>query len=178
MHSWKEEFGSFSTSTCDWIPRKEIFMGYNDSTTGEEMVITAIRLAKRYNCKIVGPVRFKPEMVGGTVSFIVECHSLTYRYFYEGGRTNRLHDSEVRDSDIKRYEELFGTRKCLDEGFRKQFWFTDNWDGSIHRYASLRKAKTEAKTQTGVSCCIHESLPYGRGSRIVCFAPASGFTPP
>lgn len=44
--------------------------------------------------------------------------------------------------------------------------------------ASLRKAKTEAKKQTGVSCCIHESLPYGRGSRIVCFAPASGFTPP
>ena len=94
------------------------------------------------------------------------------------GEMNRLHDSEVRDSDIKRYEEQFGTRKCLDEGFRKQFWFTDNWDGSIHRYASLRKAKTEAKKQTGVSCCIHESLPYGRGSRIVCFAPASGFTPP
>ena len=178
MRSWKEEFGSFNTNASGWESRKEISMGYNDETTAEEMVITAIRLAKKYNCKIVGKVKYTPGQVGGPVSFTVECHSLTYRYFYDGGKTNKLHSSEVKESDLVKYEEQFGTRSCVHEGFKKQFWFTDNWNGQVHYYPTLRKAKAAAKRQIGSVCYIYETFPYGRQSKIVCKAPASGVTPP
>ncbi len=178
MRSWREDFGWFSTNARDWQSRKEITMGYSDYMTGEQMVITAIRLAKKYNCRIVDNVKFMPGLVGGTVSFTVECHSQTYRYFYDGGRAYKLHSSEVKQNDLERYREQFGTTECVHVGFKKQYWFTDNWDGHVHYYPSLRKAKEEARKQTGVSCCIYETSPYGRMSRIVCFAPASGSTPP
>lgn len=178
MRSWTEEFGKFYTASADWDARKNICIRYDDNTTGEEMVIMAIRLAKRYNCKIVGRVEFAPGMVSGTVSFVVECHSLTYRYFYEGGKTYKPRPSEVTEKDLQKYEQQFGTRSCVDPCFKKKFWFADNWNGNILEYPTLRKAKKGAKRQTGITCCIHENFPYGRPSKIVCFAPASGFTPP
>lgn len=177
MKSWTEEFGKFYTSSMEWVARKKICIHYNDNTTGEEMVIMAIRLAKRYNCKIVGRVEFSPEMVGGTVSFIVECHSLTYRYFYEHGKTYTLHCSEITEKDLRKYETQFGTRSCVDASFKKSFWFLDNWNNEHYSFPSLKKAKEAARKQIGISCCIHETQPYGRGSRIVCFADASGFIP-
>lgn len=178
MRSWTENFGKFFTNASDWDARKEIVMGYNDDTTGEEMVKKAIRLAKQYNCKIIEKVQFKPAAVGGSVSFVVECHSLTYRYFYDGGKTYHLHNSEVTEKDLQKYEEQFGTRTCSDDSFKHSFWFTDNWNGNIRRYPTLCKTKVAARKQTGASCCIYETQPYGRCSRIVCFQPASGFTPP
>ena len=95
MNSWTEEFGKFVTHAPSWESKKKIYIYIDDNTTGEEMVVMAIRLAKRYNCKIVGRVEYHPATVGGTVSFMVQCHSLTYRYFYEDGRTLHLHNSEV-----------------------------------------------------------------------------------
>lgn len=178
MRSWTENFGKFYTNASDWDTRKEIVMGYNDDTTGEEMVKKAIRLAKQYNCKIIGKVQFKPADVGGSVSFVVECHSLTYRYFYDGGKTCHLHSSEVTEKDLQKYEQQFGTRTCADDSFRHSFWFADNWNGDIREYPTLRKAKAAASKQIGASCCIHETQPFGRSSRIVCFQAASGFTPP
>ena len=178
MRSWTENFGKFFTNASDWDARKEIVMGYNDDTTGEEMVKKAIRLAKQYNCKIIEKVQFKPAAVGGYVSFVVECHSLTYRYFYDGGKTYKLHNSEVTEKDLQKYEEQFGTRTCSDDSFKHSFWFADNWNGNIRRYPTLCKTKVAARKQTGASCCIYETQPYGRCSRIVCFQPASGFTPP
>lgn len=178
MRSWTEDFGKFHTNASDWDARKEIFIGYNDNTTGEEMVTKAIRLAKQYNCKIVGRVQFKPALVGGSVSFVVKCHSLTYRYFYDGGKTYRLHTSEVTEKDLRMYEQQFGTRSCVDDSYKKQFWFLDNWNNEQRSFSSLKKAKQAATEQIGVSCCIHETQPFGRGSKIVCFAPASGITPP
>ena len=178
MRSWVETFGKFHTSASDWDARKEIFIGYNDNTTSEEMVIKAIRLAKMYNCKIIGRVQFKPALVGGSVSFVVECHSLTYRYFYDGGKTYKLHSSDVTEKDLQKYEQQFGTRSCVDDSYKKQFWFTDNWNGQVLQFPSLRKAKAAAKIQTGITCCIYETQPFGRGSKIVYFAQASGFTPP
>lgn len=138
----------------------------------------AIRLAKRYNCKIVGRVEFTPGLVGGKVSFVVECHSLTYRYFYEYGKTCTLHNSEVTEKNLQKYEALFGMRSCVDASFKHSFWFLDNWNNEHRSFHSLKKAKEAAAKQIGVSCCIHETHPYGRGSKIVCFAPASGFAPP
>lgn len=178
MRSWTENFGKFCTNASDWDSRKEIFMGYNDNTTGEEMVVKAIMLAKMYNCKIVEKVHFTPQMVGGNVSFTVECHQLTYRYFYDGGNTYHLHSSEVTEKDLQKYEQLFGTRTCVDDSYKKQFWFLDNWNHEQRSFSSLKKAKRAATEQTDVSCCIYETQPFGRGSKIVCFAPASGIIPP
>lgn len=178
MRSWTENFGKFYTASSEWDAKKKICIRYDDNTTGEEMVIMAIHLAKRYNCRITGRVEFTPGMVSGTVSFTVECHSLTYRYFYEDGRTCKPRSSEVTEKDLQKYEGQFGTRSCVDPCFKKKFWFADNWNGNILEYPTLRKAKNAAKKQTGVSCCIHETLPYGRGSKIVCFADTSGVTPP
>lgn len=178
MISWTEDFGKFYTNAMDWDPKKNICIRYGDNTTAEEMVTMAIRLAKKYNCKIIERVEYHPGEFGGTVSFTVECHSLTYRYFYENGRTVTLHNSEVKESDLRKYEEQFGTRACVDPTFNKSFWFLDNWNHEQRSFTSLKKARRAAAEQIGVSCCIHETMPYGRGSKIVCFAPASGFTPP
>ena len=177
MRSWKEEFGCFYTNSNEWDAKKEIFIGYDDNMSGEDMVKTAIRLAKKYNCKIVGKVKFTPGMVAGSVSFVVECHSLTYRYFYDGGKIVKPHSSEIKESDIQKYEDQFGTRTCVDESFKKQFWFTDNWNGESLYFPTLRKAKAAAKLQTGNICYIYENFPYGRHSKIVCKAPASGSIP-
>ena len=104
MRSWKENFGSFFTNSCDWDSKKTIEIIRKDGMTGEEMVRQAIALAKQYNCSIVKPVEYVPEIVGGKVIFTVECHTLTYRYFYEHGKTYTLHSSEVRESDLQKYE--------------------------------------------------------------------------
>lgn len=178
MRSWKEEFGSFYTNACVWDSKREISMGYSDQTTGEEMVIKAISLAKKYNCKIVGKVTFTPESVGGRVSFIVECHSLTYRYFYDGGKVFTLHNSEVKESDLQKYEKLFGTRSCVDETFRKHYWYTDNWTGRIHSFPTLKAARKGAAMEMGMTVTIYTNQPYGRPSVFVEYASASGSTPP
>ena len=178
MRSWTEDFGKFYTASSEWDAKKKICIRYDDTTTGEDMVIMAIRLAKRYNCKIIGRVEFTPGLVGGTVSFMVECHSLTYRYFYDGGKTYKLHPSEVNDSDIAKYRENFGTVKCIHKYFKKKYWYTDNWYGDRKEFNTLKAAKKAAWQETGNSVAIYTNFPYGRGTRIVCFAPASGFTPP
>lgn len=178
MRSWTEDFGQFYTNSLSWDSRKEICIRTNSDTTAEQMVVMAIALAKKYNCKIVGRVEYKPELVGGTVSFVVECHSLTYRYFYDGGNTDRLHSSEVKDSDIAKYREKFGTVKCIHKSFKKKYWYTDNWYGNRKEFNTLKAAKKAAGQETGNSVAIYTNYPFGRGSRIVCFAPASGITPP
>lgn len=178
MKSWTENFGKFYTNSFDCDTRKEIFIGYDDNTTGEDMVIMAIQLAKRYNCKIVGRVEYTPGLIGGKVSFVVECHSLSYRYFYGYGKTYSLRNPEVQECDLQKYEKQFQTRKCIHKGYKKQFWFTDNWSGRTLYFPSLRKAKAAASKQTGNICYIYETFPYGRNSQMVCRAPASGFTPP
>ncbi len=178
MRSWKENFGSFFTNSCAWDSKKTIEIIRKDGMTGEEMVRQAIALAKQYNCSIVKPVEYVPEIVGGKVNFTVECHTLTYRYFYEYGKTYTLHGSEVRECDLQKYEAKFGTRRCIHKGYKKQFWFTDNWNGQVLYYPSLRKARKAASRQTGNVCYVYETFPYGQHSRIVCKAPASGFTPP
>ena len=178
MRSWTDDFGQFYTYSLSWDYRKEICICTNSDTTAEQMVVMAIALAKKYNCKIVGRVEYKPKLVGGTVSFVVECHSLTCRYFHDGGKVYKLHTSEVTEKDLLKYEQQFGTRSCVDDSYKKQFWFTDNWNGQVLQFPTLRKAKAAAKIQTGITCCIYETQPFGRGSKIVYFSQASGFTPP
>ena len=178
MRSWTEDFGKFYTNSNMWDSIKKICISYKNDTTGEEMVRMAISLAKKYNCRIVGQVEYTPETVGGTVHFTVECHQLTYRYFYDGGSLNHLHSPRVTEKDLQRYEEQFGTLKCSQKNYKKQYYFTDNWNGSLLYFNSLKKAKEVAESQIGDSVCIYETRPYGRGSQIVCFATASGITPP
>ena len=48
----------------------------------------------------------------------MECHSLTYRYFHDGGKTHNLHTSEVMEKDLQKYEQQFGTRSCVDNSYK------------------------------------------------------------
>lgn len=177
MRSWKENFGSFFTNSCDWDSKKTIEIIRKDGMTGEEMVRQAIALAKQYNCSIVKPVEYVPEIVGGKVTFIVECHTLTYRYFYSGGNTCHLHSAEVKDTDIEKYVQKFGTKKCIDKSFKQKFWYSDNWNGTVHEFNTLKAAIEAASSEVGNTVTIYRNRPYGRGSEIVCFAEASGFVP-
>lgn len=180
MYSWTEDFGKFWTEDTDWKSKKKIHIVTKDDMTGEDMVIMAIKIAKKYNCTIIGRVEYTPnESTSGTVSFMVECDTKTYRYFYDGGKLSKPHSTQIKEKDILAYEEKFGSRKCADDHIGKnRYYFKDNWDGRILYFPSLKEAKEAAMTQTGNSCCIYEVQPYGRGSKIVCFASASGNCPP
>lgn len=58
----------------------------------------------------------------------------------------------------------------------KKYWYMDNWCGDVHEFDTLREAKKAAKAETGVTVTIYR---HGKdGSRIVCFAKASGICPP
>ena len=148
--------------------------------TGEDMVKVALMLAKKMNCKIVGRVAYIPNVqVSGGVSFVVECNSKTYRYFYEGGKLSNPHSPRISEKDLAEYEKQFGTRKCADNNIGKnRFYFTDNWNGEVLYFPSLEKAMQAAKKQTGFSCYIYETLPYGRGSKIASCVSASGYILP
>ena len=138
----------------------------------------ALRLAKRYNCKIVAPVTYTPKEIGGDIHFTVQCHSLTYHYFYEGGNIQTLHDSHVEEKDIAQYEKQFGTRKCIHKDFKRKYWFTSNWDGRMFEFHTLKAAKERAKCAIGHSVYIYRNNPYGRPNEIACVAEASGYVPP
>jgi hypothetical protein len=181
MNSWTEEFGKFMTLSVDTDATKEIILCSNNTgrrMSPGEMVILAIRLAKQYNCNIVEPVEYTPEMVGGRIHFTIECHRLTYRYFYAYGNLSHLSSSEVTEKDLAKYEQQFHTRKCIQRGFKKRWWFNDKWDGHRHEFLTLKAAKAAAKEQCGASVTIYTNYPYGRTSEIACFADASGFMPP
>lgn len=154
-------------------------MSHGQDMFGEDMVRNAIMLAKRYGCHIVGKVRFIREMVGGRVVFDVMCDGRTYQGFYEYGRKRAVVQTPtVTEKDMKGYEAMFGTRECVDEGFEKRFWFSDNWNGTIHEFKTLRKAVNAARKQYGNCIYIYENFPYGRMSRIAKVANASGIILP
>ena len=177
MRSWRENFGSFFTNSNGWDSQKVIEICRTDGLTGKDMVRQAIALAKLYGCRIVKPVEYVPEVVGGRILFTVECHTLTNRYFYDDGNTYRLNNSEVRDSDVERYFKEFGTRTCIDRHFKRKYWYRDNWHGDEHSFNTLKAAKEAASRETGNTVTIYRNHPYGRMNEIVCFAEASGFTP-
>ncbi len=176
MRSWTENFGNFWTNSSDWESIKEIHICTRQNMTGEDMVKVALMLAKKMNCKIVGRIEYNPNgQISGGVSFVVECNSKTYRYFYVGGKLSNPRSSRISEKDLTEYEKQFGTRKCADDHIGKnRFYLTDKWNGNVLYFSSLEKAKRSARKQTGYSCCIYEIQPYGRGSRIVTSVSASG----
>ena len=110
--------------------------------------------------------------------FEVKCHNLTCNYFIDGGNLLHCNDKEVTEKDLDKYQEQFGTKKCIDRSFKKKFWYADNWTGRVYEFKKLKDAKTAARKETGSVVTIYTNNPYGRSNKIVCFADASGFTPP
>lgn len=181
MHSWKEEFGSFIINDPDWKANKEIIICIDDKMTGEDMVTTAIKFCKRFNCSIAEQVKYIPDSWGGgKVTFHVKCHRLTYRGLYEDGNKKEMGPAHpnVSSKDIEKYIQSFGISECLHEDFKKDFYFKDNWNGEILHFPSLKKAQKAAVRQTGNVIYIYENFPYGRPPRIAKVAEASGITPP
>lgn len=181
MHSWKEEFGSFMVNDPDWKSTKEIVICIDDKMTGEDMVTTAIKFCKRFFCSIIGQVKYTPDSWGsGKVTFRVKCHKLTYHGLYEDGKKKIIGPANpmVSTKDIENYKKSFGISECLHENYKKDFYFKDNWNGEILHFSSLKKAQDAAAKQTGNVAFIYETFPYGRPSRIVKVADASGVTPP
>ena len=179
MYDKTEDFGSMVVRSADWKSTKKIELYFNKRLSGEQMVRQAIRIAKRYNAVITKPLEYIPDSsIGGRIMFEVRCHNLTYRYFYDGGNLMHCTDKEVTEKDIAKYEEQFGTKKCIDKNFKKKYWYHDNWVGTRREFKTLKAAKEAAKKETGVSITIYTNFPYGRTSKIACFAEASGFIPP
>ena len=181
MHSFKEEFGHFIINDPEWKSEKEIIICRNNTMTGEDMVTTAIKFCKRFGCSITEPVKYTSnDWSGGKISFRVKCHKLTYRGIYEYGNKKVLGaaDPKLLQKDLDFYKESFGVTKCIHEGYKKQFYFEDNWSGNILHFPSLKMANEAACKQTGNVVYIYESFPYGRPPRIAKVAEASGVTPP
>lgn len=178
MKSWTDNNCHYMTRTSPAAAIQTILIDNFKQISPEEMVIAAIRLAKRYNCVIINPVRFVSDLGDDHVEFSVKCHHQTYHFFYEYGNNHKLNNSEVKERDIAKYEELFGTRKCIHKGFKKRWWYVDNWSGAVHEFPTLKAAKKSAKHETGISVTIYTNLPYGKGNSIACLAKASGYNPP
>lgn len=178
MIEQKEYYGNYWTNDCSFDPRKTINFSFKPETRAEDMVKYAIQIAKRYNCKITKPVEYHPAPIGGIISFEVECHQFTYKYFYDGGILQHYGNTEVTEKDIEKYERLFGTRKCIHKDFKKKFWYSSNWNREIREFQTLKKAREAAAKEIGMTVWIYTNFPYGRPSEIVCKTNASGITPP
>ncbi len=179
MYEKREDFGYLVVHSADWESTKKIELCFREQLSGEKMVYHAVRIAKRYNAVITKPLEYVPDpSFGGRIIFEVKCHNLTYHYFYDGGNLQNCKDNEVTEKDINKYQEQFGTRKCIDKSFKKKFWYSDNWTGRVREFKTLKAAKAAAQEETGNTVTIYTNFPYGRINKIVCFADASGFTPP
>ena len=177
MHEKREDFGYMIEHSADWETTKKIELQFRDSVTGEEMVRQAIRIAKRYGATIVKPLEYFPDpSFGGRKIFEMKCSS--YRYHLDGGRPQNFPDKKVTDKDMENYKQQFGTDRCIDRSFKKKYWYTDNWTGSVHEFETLKAAKKAAKSETGMTIWIYTNNPYGRPSELVLKTNASGITPP
>ena len=179
MRTRNEEWGSWTDSSLAWDKQKEIALSFKEGTTPEQMVIAAIGIAKRYNCNILKPVEYTYDNNRTNphkIAFIVECHRLTYKYFYEDGIGQHHGSEKVTEKDIARYKQQFGTDKCIHKDFKKKYWFSSNWNGETRDFPSLEKAREAAAK--GMTVWIYTNFPYGRPSEIVFKAEASGITPP
>lgn len=180
MISIKEEFGHFIIDGPDFQAEKRITILTKNEMTGEDMVIVAIKFCKRFNCSIIGQVKFTADSWnGGKVTFRVKCHRFTYWGLYEDGNKKRLGPAnpKVLEKDLKKYRDTFGITHCLHEGYTKDFYFINNWNGEILHFPSLKKACDAASKQYGNAVCIYETFPYGKPSQIAKMADGSGFTP-
>ena len=181
MRTSKEEWGNWTDRSLSWDRQKEISLSFKVGTTPEQMVIAAIGMAKRYNCKIMKPVEYTYDdnrTEPHKIAFTVECHKFTYKGFYEDGIGQHHNSETVTEKDVARYKDRFGTDKCIHRDFKKIFWYHDNWVGTRREFKTLEAAKKAAKKETGVSITIYTNFPYGRNSEVVCFADASGIMPP
>ena len=117
--------------SADWESHKVIRLSFRERPTPKQMVRHAVAIAKRYNAQIPKPLEFIPDEMGGKFLFEVDCHNLTYKYFFDGGRLQNCKDEKITAADIKRYKEKFGTDRCIDKSVKKKFWYTDNWTGKV-----------------------------------------------
>ena len=183
MRTRKEKFGTWlQESEFDKINTVTI-LGREDANqkmTPEEMVVFAIKLAKKYHCEIHSKVEYHPLDVGGRISFEVKCNSCTSKSFYYygtwGGYTSD--NPVVTEKDLNLYELRFGTRVGVDPYYKESYWFKDNWDGNIREFSSLEQAKKIAKHQVGNCVYIYKRMPFGETSKLLIIADASGHTPP
>ena len=154
----------------------------NDSPlTAQDMVRAAIAYAKAYNCRIVKPVEYFPPkdcMTYGYVAFEVECHSFTSQAVYDYGIKWFCHDHVVTGKDVEEYRQRFNTTRCIHRGWKRRYWYRDNWHGDSHEFPTLTAAREAASRETGNVVYIYRNYPYGRYPEIACVAPASGCTPP
>lgn len=176
MYSTKEEYGSFVVTGYTNIVTVTIC---NEASL-EDYVKMAIKFAKHKKCTIHRQVEYHPELVGGSISFDVLCNSktnvLVYQYGHGFGSKNN--NPSVTQKDLDEYRQRFGTTKCNHPGFKKKFWYSDNWTGQVHYFDDLKEAKKEAKKETGESVSIYTNKPCCYYGSFVCYAEASGITPP
>lgn len=179
MYETREYFGYLIDRSADWESTKKLELQFREKPSGKQMVRIAIQIAKRYNVSITKPLEYiNDPSYGGRFLFEVKCHNLSYHHFFSGGNRQHYNENEVTEKDVNKYFELFGTRKCIQKGFKKKFWYSDNWTSKIHEFKTLKAAKKTAEQETGNVIYIYTNFPYGKLSKMVCKTDASGFTPP
>lgn len=166
MIEWKEDYASFRVEGADYQSRREVqILGNNKGRmmTGEEMVIIALKFSKQHKCRIRSRVIYSPALIGGTVTFEVECTPKTSSFIYSNGKgTHCAKDPVVTEDDLRQYEDFFETRECHDESFSKKYWYRDNWTGDLHQFKSLAKAEEAAAREIGYKISIFTNRPYGQ----------------
>lgn len=176
MVSTTYDFGKFCWGSSNG--EGFITVQVRDRKDPKKQVIQAIRFAKMMRCKIIRRVEYHPTDNGGTTDFQVRCNRFTDRSLYEYGTTySSYHASGIDIKDVKAYKKAFRTDRTVQPGFRKRFWYSDNWTGLVHTFHTLKKAMEEAKKEVGITVAIYTNFPYGNPSRIKCFAPCSGHMP-
>ena len=169
-----ENYGSFRIDGFSNVLKVTIVK--SEEHTPEGYVRTAIKFVKQMKCVIQRQVEFDNEK---GITFEVKCSSKTSRFIYEYGSSLAASCLQsVTDNDIKAYIEKFGTDKCAHPGFQKKYWYSDNWTGRVHYFDNLTEAKKEAKKETGQSVSIYTNAPCCNYGSFVCYAEASGITPP
>ena len=116
--------------------------------------------------------------MGGKFLFEVDCHNLTYKYFFDGGRLQNCKDEKITAADIKRYKEKFRTDRCIDKSFKKKFWYTDNWTGKVKEFKTVKAAVEAANQEVGWLIAIYTNYPCGKPSSLLVRTESIGFMPP
>ena len=178
MYERREEFGYMTVLSADWESHKVIRLSFRERPTPKQMVRHAVAISKRYNAPITKPLEFIPDEMGGKFLFEVDCHNLTYKYFFDGGRLQNCKDEKITANDIKKYKEKFGTDRCIDKSFKKKFWYTDNWTGKVKEFKTVKAAVEAANQEVGWIIDIYTNYPCGKPSALLVRTEAIGFMPP
>lgn len=172
MISTRTSYGQFIIN--GYSDTLDIQIVRNEDDSPLELVRKAIMFANAHKCTISRRVEYTAEK---GVTFQVKCDSNTSGFIYEYGRM-AMWNASVSDKDLKMYEQKFGTTGCVHKGFKKSFWYCDNFHGHTHTFRTLKEAIESASNEHGNVIYIYTNVEMHNYSRLAHKAKASGICLP